>query len=398
MVRLIESKKLEHWLKYLAGILILVLINQLGSIYYTRIDLTEEKRYTIKPATKELLENLDDIIYVDVYLEGELNAGFKRLQAAIRQTLEEFSIYSDRKVRYSFKDPNLALSQSARNEFMADLASRGITPTNVIDTRDGNRVEKIIFPGAIVSYGSVEKGVMLLSGSRGEEQLNSSIENVEYNLASVIYQLTSLERKRIGFIQGHGELAGESILSLQNSLFEFYDLQEVDIRQQSLSGLDMVVISKPVSPWLELEKYKLDQFIMGGGKAIFLLDMLDANMDSASSEGNTSFPYQIRLEDMLFQYGVRINNDLLQDNNAAMYPVVVGNMGNQPQIMQLPWPFYPIVNRFQDHAISRNLDGVLTRFVSSIDTVKAEGIKKTPLLFSSEYSRTIPGCNNSFLF
>lgn len=390
MVNWLDKKKTEDWLKWIAGLLLLILINQVASIYFTRIDLTEEKRFSIKPATKELLKNLDEDVYIEVFLEGELNSGFKRLQRSIKETLQEFEIYSNHRVRYKFTDPSTALSSRARNEFMTSLASRGITPTNVIDTRDGDRTERIIFPGALISYGENETGVMLLSGSRGEDQLNSSIENVEFNLASSIQQLTSIERPSIGFIQGHGELSGESVLSFQNALFEFYNLKEIDITQSEvLDGIELAIISKPVRQWSEKDKYKLDQFIMNGGKALFMLDLVDANMDSANNEFNTSFAYESKIEDMLFRYGIRVNYDLIQDNNAASYPIVVGNMGNQPQIVQLPWPFYPIVNRFQDHPISRNLDGVLTQFVSSIDTVKADGIRKTPLLFSSEYSRRV---------
>ena len=385
----LESKKTGTLLTWLVGILFIILLNQVSSIYYSRIDLTEEKRYSIKPATKELLNNLDDNVYIEVYLEGELNSGFRRLQKSVKEILEEFEIYSNYRVRFNFIDPSSALSSRARNEFMTNLASKGITPTNVIDNRDGERSEKIIFPGAVISYGEAEKGVMLLSGSRGEDQLNSSIENIEFNLASAIYQLTNIGRKKVGFINGHGELNGEQILSFQNSLYNFYDIEEVDLSSQSLAGIDLAVIVKPIRPWDELEKYKLDQFIMSGGKALVLLDLVDANMDSASNEYNTSFPYESGLEDVLFRYGVRVNTNLVQDNNAALYPIVIGSSGNQPRIMQLPWPFFPIVNRFSSHPISKNLDGVLLQFASSIDTVKADGIIKTPLLFTSDFSRTV---------
>ena len=390
MVSWLGSKQLGSLLTWTAMVLRLIILNQLSAIYFARLDLTEEKRYSIKPATKELLAELDDDIYVDIYLDGELNAGFKRLQRAIRETLQEFEIYSDHKLKFSFKDPQVALSQRSRNDFMSYLSSLGITPTNVIDTRDGNRVEKLIFPGAVITYGGIEEGVMLLSGTHGEEQLNSSIENVEFNLASAIDQLTRISRKKVGFIQGHGELTGSGILSFQNTLFEFYDIEEIHLPSGDIpDGIDIAIIAKPRWEWSELDKFKLDQYIMKGGKAIFLLDMLDANMDSANNVQNISFPYNIKLEDMLFRYGVRVNPDLIQDNNAAVYPIVVGNMGDQAQIVPLPWPFYPIVNRFADHPVSRNLDGILLRFASSIDTVKADGISKTPLLYSSEYSRAV---------
>ncbi|MDH5603522.1 MAG: gliding motility-associated ABC transporter substrate-binding protein GldG [Cyclobacteriaceae bacterium] len=390
MVKLLESKKLEDLLKYLIGIVVLILVNQVSFRHFSRIDLTDEQRYSIKPATRTLLNDLDDNVYIEVYLEGELNAGLQRLQKAIRETLEEFDIYSDHKVQYTFVNPGLAMSQKARNEFMADLSARGITPTNIIDEEDGKRTEKIVFPGAIVSYGGAETAVMLLTGTRGEEQLNNSVEGVEYALASAIYKLSALERKKIGFLQGHGELSSENLLSLQNSLFQFYDLTEVSLTgEEPLKDLDLIILAKPRDTFSEIDKYTIDQYIMRGGKALFLVDKLHANMDSASNEINLSLPYQMNLDDMLFRYGIRLNNDLVQDNNAAPYPIVTGMLGGQPQIVSIPWPYFPILNRFADHPISRDLGPVLGQFVSTMDTVKAEGIIKTPLIFTSAYSRSI---------
>ncbi|MDH5380540.1 MAG: Gldg family protein, partial [Cyclobacteriaceae bacterium] len=164
MVNWLNTKWFEDTLKFSIGVLILVIANQWSAQFFSRFDLTEEKRYSIKPASKEILESLDDKIYVDVYLEGDLNSSFKRFQKSIKETLQEFELYSNGKVVYNFIDPGTALSQNARNEFMSELASKGIQPTNIIDTRDGQRTEKIIFPGAVVSYGTAEKGVMLLRG------------------------------------------------------------------------------------------------------------------------------------------------------------------------------------------------------------------------------------------
>ncbi|MDH5381832.1 MAG: gliding motility-associated ABC transporter substrate-binding protein GldG, partial [Cyclobacteriaceae bacterium] len=270
------------------------------------------------------------------------------------------------------------------------LASKGIQPTNIIDTRDGQRTEKIIFPGAVVSYGTAEKGVMLLQGLQGEEQLNSSIENIEYNLIKTIYQLTSVERKNIVFVQGHGEADSARIFSLQSALFNFYNIQNHTISEEpELPNADLAIIIKPKSKWNEEDKYKLDQFIMKGGKALFLIDQMDANMDSANHERNLSFAYETGLDDMLFRYGVRINPDLVQDNNAALYPIVTGQVGDQPQITPIPWPFFPVLNHYGNHPLSKNMDAVLGRFVNTIDTVKAAGIHKTPLIMTSTYSRSI---------
>src|SRR6185369_17351972 len=169
-----------------------------------------------------------------------------------------------------------------------------------------------------------------------------------------------------------------------------YDVFKVDLsRKQKVENYDLLIIAKPKKEFSATDKYKLDQYLMHGGKLFFMIDRLDANMDSASREDYFAFPYNLNLDDQLFKYGVRINPDLVEDRVSGKYPIVVGQAGNRPQIMQLDWPFFPLVNQYADHPITRNLDAVVTKFVSSIDTVKAVGIKKTPLLMTSQYTHTV---------
>lgn len=392
MVKL-ESKKLGDYLVLANGLVLLVLINLLASQFFFRIDLTEEKRFSIKEPTRQMLRDLDEKVFVEVFLEGELNAGFRRLQKSIRETLEEFRIYSDDKVQFVFTDATVAASQKARNEFMQELAQKGITPTNVVDPKDGQVTEKIIFPGVLISYGGYETGVTLLKGNKAltaDEQINQSIEGLEYELANAVYKLANANRKRIGFVAGHGELDSLEIASFNNSLLESYDVFKVNLnRKKTLEGYDALIVAKPTTQFSALDKYKLDQYVMQGGKLLFLLDKLEASMDSASLEHYAAFPYNLDLDDQLFKYGVRLNVDLLQDRNSGMYPVVTGETGGKAQMQLMPWPFFPLINRYADHTITRNLDAVVTRFTSSIDTVKAQGVKKTPLLFTSQYSKKI---------
>lgn len=392
MVKL-ESKKLGDFLLLANGLVLLVLINLLAATYFFRLDLTEEKRFSIKEPTKQLLRALDDKVYVEVFLEGELNAGFRRLQKSIQETLEEFRIYSDNKVQFVFTDPGMATSQKARNEFMQELAQKGITPTNVVDPKGGQVTEKIIFPGVLISHDGFETGVTLLKGNKAltaDEQINQSIEGLEYELASAIQTMMDSDRKRIGFVTGHGELDSLEIASFNNTLLEKYNVFKVELaRKKSLEQYDALIIAKPTQKFSAQDKYKLDQYIIQGGKLLLLLDKLEANMDSASRENYTAFPYNIDLDDQLFKYGVRLNADLIQDRNAGMYPVVTGESGGKPQMQLMDWPFFPLINRYADLAATRNLDAVITKFVSSIDTVKAPGIKKTPLLFTSQYSRKV---------
>lgn len=389
----LRGKKTGDFLLLANGLVLVVLLNLVASQHFFRIDLTEEKRFSIKDQTKSLLRDLDDQVYVEVYLEGELNASFRRLKNSIREVLDEFRIYSDNKVKITFIDPTTAFSQKARNEYIEELAGKGITPTRVVERKDGQTLEKMIFPGALVSYGGMETGVMLLKGNKAftpEEEINQSIEGLEYELANAIHKLTNVDRKRIGFVQGHGELDSITVASFNNALLEKYDVYKVNLlRKTSLQEYDAVVIAKPKYAFSEPEKYKLDQYIMNGGNMLFLLDKLEATMDSASRVDYFAFPYELRLDDLLFKYGVRINADLVQDRNAGLFPVVTGQVGGKPQVQLMDWPFFPLVNRYADHPITRNLDAVLLKFASSIDTVKADGIVKTPLVFTSAYSRKV---------
>jgi ABC-2 type transport system permease protein len=388
-----NSKRTGDLLLLANGLVLLVLINVLASQYFFRIDLTEEKRFSIKEQTKQVLRELDDKVYVEVYLEGELNAGFRRLQKSIRETLEEFRIYSDDKVQFVFVDPSTAMSQKARNEYMQELMQKGIVPTNVVDNKDGQVSEKIIFPGALISYAGFETGVNLLKGNQArtaDEKINGSIEGIEYELANAIYKMTNTDRKRIGFVTGHGELDSLEIASLNNALLELYSVVKVDLsRKKTLELYDALVIAKPTKPYSESDKYKLDQYIMNGGKVLFLVDKLEATMDSVSQEGYFAFPYNINLDDQLFKYGIRLNLDLVQDGLAGKFPVITGEVDGKPQLQLMDWPFFPLINRYADHSITRNLDAVMTRFISTVDTVKATGIKKTPLLFTSQYARKL---------
>jgi gliding-associated putative ABC transporter substrate-binding component GldG len=387
------SKKVESILYFLIGIMMIIIINQLSARQFYRFDLTEEKRYTITDATISILSNLEDVVYVDVYLEGDLPAGVQRLQKAVRETLDEFKIYAGNNLQYRFINPSTAKSDKAKREFYESLIKKGIQATNLYDNVDGKRTQILIFPGAVITYGSKERGVTFLKGNKAsspQEQLNQSIEGIEFELASNIKSLTESEIKRIALLKGHGELDTLQIAGFTAELMNKYKVFHVDLtRRQTLLGYDAIVLAKPTKPFSEVDKFKIDQFIMRGGKAMFLIDALYANMDSASREDNLALPFETNLDDLFFKYGFRLNRDMILDRTAAPYPVVVGNLGDNPQIQLLPWPFYPIVNNFTEHPAVRNNDAMLTRFMSTIDTLSAAGIEKTPLMSSSQYSKVL---------
>lgn len=381
----------ESLLKFGIGFMILVLINLLVSKYILRIDLTEEKRFTISDATKSMLKGLDDVLYVEVFLEGELPAGMRRLKTAIRERLDEFAVYSNNKIQFKFIDPSQAASDKARQEYHDNLVKRGLQLIRLFDNEGGKNVAKIIFPGAIITYHEQEKPVLLLRGKGGQRAINQSIEGLEYELASAIRALTSREKKKIGLIKGHKESDSLMLAGLTSVLSESYHVYNVNLpEKEQLEGYDAVIIAKPKAAYKEAEKFKLDQYIMKGGKVLFFLDQLYVNEDSALSQGGTiALPVDVNLDDQLFKYGARINRDLILDLSAGVMPVIVNMIGDEPEIQNFKWHYYPIINRFGQHPIVKNSDAIYTKFINTIDTVRADGIVKTPLLFSSRYSKRV---------
>ncbi|WP_229755272.1 gliding motility-associated ABC transporter substrate-binding protein GldG [Hymenobacter cavernae] len=391
---LTATNKRRDLLRFFAIIGVLLLLNFVGQQFFFRLDLTQEKRYTMSPATKQLLEKLPEPVTVTVYLDGDFPPAFRRLQQSVRETLNEMQVYGGSKLHYVFLDPSAATTEQDRNKTYQALFKKGLRPTNLAATENGKRVEKIIFPWATIAVGAKEKNVLLLRGNQAapsDVRLNQSIEGLEYELANTIQELEPGRRKRIGVVDGHGELNNAEAGDLLGSLQERYDVYRVKLDVvPDLRALDAVIIARPTTPYTEPEKFKLDQFITNGGNALFFVDEMRVSLDSAARTGMLSFPYQLNLEDLLFKYGVRINPDLLLDLNSGVIPLVTGNVGDKPQVEPMPWQFYPLINQFSKHPITRNLDAVYTKFVSSIDTVKATGIRKTPLMFTSRYTRVLP--------
>jgi ABC-2 type transport system permease protein len=387
------SRKNRDLVQYLVLIGCLILLNVLAARFFFRIDLTEDKRYSIAPATKNILRDLDQKVFVDVYLEGDFPAGFRRLQTGIRETLEEFRVYGGTNIEYRFVDPGADADLKKRNEKVTELVKKGLQPTNLVAMEDDKRVEKLIFPAAVVSVQGRELPVMLLKGNQAaspDERLNQSIEGVEYELASAIQKLTSTNRKKIAFLDGYGELSTVEMGDIMASLNQYYEVKRVNLPQkESLLDYDMIIMARPTNAYSEADKYKIDQFIMNGGKALFFVNAMNIHLDSVRTEGTYAFPYNLNLEDLFFKYGVRLNGDLIQDLNAGTIPMVVGYMGDRPQTQLVNWRFHPLINSFGRHPITRNIDIVATRFVGTIDTVKATGVTKTPLLFTSPYTRVM---------
>ncbi len=403
-----RSMKRSSLVQLLSGILIIVLINVISSFVFTRFDLTSEKRYSLSPATKELLKGIDDIVYFRVYLDGEFPAGFKRLRNATREMLDEFRAYN-KNIQYEFVNPSASEDEQERNDTYQLLIEKGLQPTDLqVNTKEG-REQQIIFPGALANYKSNEMALELLGSQLGvppEEALNNSVEALEFRLAGAIRDLTVVNKPMIAFIRGHGELDNRYIYDIGQALSKQYTVGVISIGEQ-LSSLtkrdsisddktrivnkyDAIVIAKPDSAFSEKDKFIIDQYIMRGGKVLWLVDPVLASMDSLeASETTLGIARDLNLDDMLFRYGVRLNPNLVMDLNALPIPLRTGQVGGQPKIDFFPWYYFPVITPTENHPIVKNLNVIKTEFVSSIDTIRVAGVKKTILLKTSAYSRTV---------
>jgi ABC-2 type transport system permease protein len=403
-----KNMKRNSLVQLVAGLMIIILANIIGSFVFTRFDLTSEKRYSLSPATKQLLKGIDDIVFFRVYLDGEFPAGFKRLRNATREMLDEFRAYN-KNIQYEFVNPSQSEDENERNDTYQLLVEKGLQPTDLqVNTKEG-REQQIIFPGALANYKSNELPVELLASQMGvppEEVLNNSIQALEFRLASAIRDLTVVNKPTVAFIRGHGELDNKYIYDIGQALSKQYTVGVISIGGQ-LSSLtkrdsvsedktrvinkyDALVIAKPDSAFSEKDKFIIDQYIMRGGKVLWLIDPVLASMDSLEMDETTlGIARELNLEDMLFRYGVRINNDLVMDLNALPIPLRTGQVGSQPKIDFFPWYYFPVINPTENHPIVKNLNAIKTEFVSSIDTIRVADVKKTILLKTSPYSRTI---------
>jgi ABC-2 type transport system permease protein len=408
MAERVRNIKRNNFLQLGLGLVIIVLLNVIGSHIYTRFDLTTEKRYTLAPATKKLLKNLDDIVYFKVYLEGDFPSGFTRLSRSTHEMLDAFRAYSPQ-IEYEFIDPSKVGNADQVNSFYEELIHKGLNPTELTVKTSGGTSQRIIFPGALVTYKSREMPLQLLQSQVGqspETVLNNSIQELEYNISSVIRELTIQSKPAIAFILGQGELTEPYVYDITESLKNFYTVDRVrlDGKIYSLTKRDStpdgkiliknkykaIIIAKPDSAFAEKDKFIIDQYIMRGGKVVWLIDPVLASMDSLENANQTlGIALNLNLDDQLFTYGVRLNPDLILDLNCLPIRIVTGMIGNQPQIEFLPWPFFPVITPTIHQPVVNNLSPVLMQFVSSLDTVGAEGIKKTILLTTSRYSRIL---------
>lgn len=376
----------------ITGLFIILLISQK---YNLRWDLTAEKRYTLTDASKNLLKNLNEEVSVTVYLEGnELPAGIKKIRNHTRDLLQDMRRVSNGKLLYSFVNINDIKDVKAKEALQKKLIEKGVLPVNLEVNSESGYSEKIIYPGAIIQQGDKELGLTILEnqmifGAQGA--LENSLNFLEYKVVNVIDKLQRNHVPSIAFLQGHGEVQVYLVSDFIETLGkQNYQVKKVEIGVDPLldGKTDVLIVAKPTQPFSEEDKFIIDQYIMHGGKVLWLLDQVIADMDSFQiAPAIFSIPRTTNVSDLIFRYGARVNDDLVLDLYCAPVPIVEEIAGN-PQPKLYPWVFYPMVRGDQNIPIVKNLDPVLLKFPSSIDTVKAEGIQKTVLLSTSQYSRT----------
>lgn len=403
-----KNLKKNQIITFLVTVVIVVLVNVIGSFVFTRFDLTSEKRYTLSPTTKEILGNLNDYVYFKVYLEGDFPAGFKKLRRETKEMLDEFRAYS-KYIDYEFINPSKSSDPSERNETYKILYQSGLNPTDLnVRNADGSTKQMIIWPGALVSYrNDTEIAIDLLESQMGqsdEEALNASMQNLEFRLIDAVKKATRLQKPNIAFIQGHGELSGADVYDITQTLSQNYNVGYVEIdgkidalmhRTQNEENVkafvsyDAIVIAKPTQPFDERDKFLIDQYIMHGGKVLWLVEPVFATMDSLQNQESTiGLEQDLNLDDMLFRYGVRLNRNLLLDMTCAALPIRTGQVAGQAQLEFFRWFYFPLLQAASNHPIVRNMNAIRADFVSSIDaTTSAMGIDQIPLLKTSDYTK-----------
>jgi ABC-2 type transport system permease protein len=380
---------------------VIVLVAVVSEFAFTRFDFTKEKRFTISKTSRNILDSLHNKVTVTVYLEGDgLPGGMKRLRAAVKDMLSDLRSYSHSKLEYVFIDPLdriKKLSSDQQQQMYDSLSAMGIRPQSLSVKTDNGLTQKVIFPEALVQTDKNSVVVNLLQTRMGlsdAEQLNNSVENLEYGFSSAIKKVNENGKPLIGFTEGHRELTDLQLSGAIKALSDGYTMGRVDLKTipfASLVKLKLLVIPKPEKSFSELEKYKLDQYIMRGGHVLWTIDQVSAELDSMRGHGGDqlAFAKQLNLNDQLFVYGARINYDLVADISCAQIPVETGSAGGQPQIQNVPWLFYPVIMPLSKHPIVKNLEAIRTEFVSTIDTIAVKDVKKTILLTSSPYNRKL---------
>lgn len=385
---------LRRELKLGAGVLALVvLLVIVGGKLFFRLDLTAEKRYSIASVSKLLVNELDQPFHMTLYLDGELPAGFRRLQKAVQEKISDYNAYSSQPIHLTVMDPYEITNPERRAQLFEELAGKGLQPTDIRQNTEQGTVTRRIFPGAMVQYGERQMSLNLLKNNpalHAEVNLNNSIESLEYEFTNAFSELMNTEQQTVAFLNGQGELSEYETHDFAEALSEKYLVSQVSAQQLLADSqqIKTLIVANPTKEFTESDKFQIDQYLMNGGRIIWLVDPVSVSLDSLSTGYATlAFPQRLNLDDQLFRYGIRLNANLVQDAECLMIPVNTAPVGQPAKFTPAPWYFSPLLIPSDNHVISRNLNRLKAEFVSSIDTVGGlEQVRKTVILASSVYS------------
>jgi len=395
-----KSKKWQASVQALTAFAIVIFVNiaansRIGQkALYGAIDLTEEKRYTLTQGARNMLGDLEEVVFVRVLLEGEFPAGFKRLQTATREVLDDFRAHSGY-IEYEFVDPNVGTQEDV-NAKREEMAKDGIIPVNLrVKTNDGTSTQ-LIYPYAIVYYKGRSIPVNILEnevpGVPSDVILNNAVALLEYKFASAIQKLDRGDKPIVAFTESHGELAPQQTADLEKSLRSSYELGRLNLDSVVMipKEVNALIVAKPRLPFSEKDKFKIDQFVMRGGKVLWLIDKIAVDLDSLQNR-KEFYPsaYELNIDDLLFRYGVRINDDLALDLTCTRIPLATGMVGNAPQFDMFKYPYHVLALPRSNHPVVKSLEGVNLYYPSTIDlNIETKlPLQKTPLLLSSEHAR-----------
>ncbi len=393
-----------YFIKSSIVLAILVVLNLIADQIFYRWDLTKEKRNSISELNKQTMQNLQKIVTVKVYLEGDFPPTLERLSNAIRNVLYEMEAFAEGNLHFTFMDP------SDNKALQKQFQEKGITPIPLNIKEENIEARKYIYPVIVVNYGDREEWIDIFKNAyypNGMANLVKAETDIEYKLVSAIRRITAEYRPTIGFLTGHNETPLKKMPELINELKNSYDIYEVNVKYgnsippsflglpdslrkkyEGRTGLDVLLVVQPDSAFSEREKYEIDQYLMMGGKIIWILDQNKVILDKQQTLAQ---PRQLNLDDLFFKYGFKVNYDLVQDMNCGKIHLVADVNKQGGQFQSLNWVFYPMAVRFKEHPITRNLDAVLFRYASTIDTLKRPELTFTPLILSSPLSRPLNG-------
>jgi ABC-2 type transport system permease protein len=390
-----KNIKLQAWLQFLSAVAGVILLVSASSLLRVRVDLTEDKRYTLSSPTLKVLSGLKNDIYIQVFLDGEIPIPLKRLKRSVSEMLDEFRLASGRKIDYEFINPSEGGDARQRETQYQALVNKGLNPIDIraADAEGGSTVKRI-FPGMIVNYNGIEVPVNFLNNSTPsyEQNILRSIEGLEYEMIQTIATLSSDTIYKVAFIEGHGEIPEIETADITMNLAKFFTVDRGIIGGKTgiLDNYAAVVIAGPEKEFSESDKLVLDQYIMNGGKVLWLFDEVAVNSDSLVYGSTVGLYRPLNIEDQLFRYGARVNPLIVQDLECALIRLKVGTAGAQQQFVSLPWAYYPLLVPSANNSITRNLNRVKGEFTNYIDTVGLDpAIRKKILLSTSNFSRTL---------